>query len=302
MSRFHRSIVSVAIALSFVNCGGGGSTPTTPAPSTPIVSSVTVTGPSSPARMGDSAQFTATAVMSNGTTQAVTSQATWQSSNTSVATVSNGGMVAAVGVGGSDIRATYQSVSGSASITVVQATFSLCGTIRDDSNNAPVSGVRVEILNGANAGKSATADASGAFCLQDLSPGSFTIRVSVSGYDNAEQTVQVNANTSLNVSIRRNATPAPNPPPSPTPPPPSPEPVNMICNSAAYPSSASCGRPSAVCNDNTLSCSGNRSGTCSSHTGVKCWLCPGTLCNGIVGGASSTSATVAVPWAQPDRR
>lgn len=36
----------------------------------------------------------------------------------------------------------------------------------------------------------------------------------------------------------------------------------------------------AVCNDNSTSQSQNRSGTCSSHGGVKCWVCPGVLCNG----------------------
>ncbi len=44
------------------------------------------------------------------------------------------------------------------------------------------------------------------------------------------------------------------------------------------PSSAPCGRPTARCNDGTYSCSQNRSGTCSSHNGVACWICPGPLC------------------------
>jgi hypothetical protein len=35
----------------------------------------------------------------------------------------------------------------------------------------------------------------------------------------------------------------------------------------------------AMCNDGTSSESNNRSGTCSSHHGVKCWVCPGPLCN-----------------------
>jgi hypothetical protein len=44
------------------------------------------------------------------------------------------------------------------------------------------------------------------------------------------------------------------------------------------PSSAPCGQPTARCNDGTYSCSQNRSGTCSSHDGVACWICPGPLC------------------------
>jgi beta-lactamase superfamily II metal-dependent hydrolase len=50
------------------------------------------------------------------------------------------------------------------------------------------------------------------------------------------------------------------------------------CNGAPAPSSASCGVPTAVCRDGTYSCSQNRSGTCSYHGGVSCWICPGRLC------------------------
>lgn len=50
------------------------------------------------------------------------------------------------------------------------------------------------------------------------------------------------------------------------------------CGGAGVPTSVSCGAPSARCNDGTYSCSRNRSGTCSSHGGVSCWVCPGPLC------------------------
>ena len=36
-----------------------------------------------------------------------------------------------------------------------------------------------------------------------------------------------------------------------------------------------------MCNDGWYSSSQNRSGTCSTHGGVRCWICPGTLCNGL---------------------
>jgi len=66
---------------------------------------------------------------------------------------------------------------------------------------------------------------------------------------------------------------APTPSPSPSP---SPTPTGNSCTAA--PSSVSCGTPTALCRDNTWSCSQNRSGTCSSHSGVSCWVCPGRLC------------------------
>ena len=57
----------------------------------------------------------------------------------------------------------------------------------------------------------------------------------------------------------------------------------------------------AVCDDGAYSCSLSRSGSCSSHGGVKCWVCPGTLCNGFVGSNTPLDYTP-VPSPQPQRR
>jgi hypothetical protein len=46
----------------------------------------------------------------------------------------------------------------------------------------------------------------------------------------------------------------------------------------ASPISASCGTATTLCNDNSYSCSQNRSGTCSQHSGVKSFICPGPIC------------------------
>ena len=285
MVRFLRgACLSAAVVIGVLSCGGGGggSTPTTPnppPPASPTLTSLTVTAPSPSARVGESAQFTATALMSNATSQTVTSQASWQSSNGSVATVSNTGMVAAVGPGVADIRATYQTVSGSAQITVTAVVNSLCGTVRSSTTNATLGGAEIEILSGPNAGLKVTADANGAFCLNNLQTGTITVRIRRNDYNATDQTVVVNGATIVTFLLTPTSSPNPNPNPNPTPNP-NPNP-NMQCDAAAYPRSASCGTPSAVCNDGSLSCSANRQGTCSSHNGVKCWLCPGTLCNGL---------------------
>ena len=57
----------------------------------------------------------------------------------------------------------------------------------------------------------------------------------------------------------------------------SPPPGSNTCT-VVSPIAAPCGTATAVCNDQTYSCSQNRSGTCSSHGGVSCWICPGPLC------------------------
>ena len=58
-----------------------------------------------------SLQYAATALFSNGFTQDVSSTATWNSSNTSVAQVSATGLATGVGLGTTNIGATYQNVS-----------------------------------------------------------------------------------------------------------------------------------------------------------------------------------------------
>jgi hypothetical protein len=82
----------------------------------PTVISVSVTGitPS----IGASTQFTATAAMSNGSSQNVTNQATWQSSISSVAMVSSAGSVTGVDAGEVDIRAAYQNLTGTLHVTI----------------------------------------------------------------------------------------------------------------------------------------------------------------------------------------
>jgi hypothetical protein len=53
----------------------------------------------------------------------------------------------------------------------------------------------------------------------------------------------------------------------------SPPPSTPSCGGVAAPLGAT-----ARCNDGWWSSSQNRSGTCSSHGGVSCWVCPGPLC------------------------
>ncbi|HUK35475.1 MAG TPA: Ig-like domain-containing protein, partial [Vicinamibacterales bacterium] len=70
--------------------------------------------------VGGTAQFTATAALSDTSSKPVTSDATWQSSNAAVATV-NAGMVTGVSAGDADITATYQNVTGKLHVTITTA-------------------------------------------------------------------------------------------------------------------------------------------------------------------------------------
>jgi uncharacterized protein YjdB len=108
-------IASVGIVLGFaVLAAACSSSPT----SSSTVATIAITG--SAPTVGNNAQFTATATLSNGTTQDVTSTATWQSGDSTIATVSSAGLVTGVAAGNTTVTATYQSVTASDAIAVVQ--------------------------------------------------------------------------------------------------------------------------------------------------------------------------------------
>lgn len=94
--------------------------------SNPSVTSLTISPTSETLGVGNSAQFTAMATLSQGThpksTEDVTDTATWSSSNTGVATVSSTGMVTAVAPGTASVTAKMAgfpgTISASATLTV----------------------------------------------------------------------------------------------------------------------------------------------------------------------------------------
>ena len=104
-------VVVVGLAGVAAACGG-----TTTSPST--VSSLSVTGAAPSVSTNPTAQFLATATMSDGTTQDVTSQAVWSSSDPADATVSATGVVTAVAPGPVSVSATYQSITASDQIVI----------------------------------------------------------------------------------------------------------------------------------------------------------------------------------------
>jgi len=107
------SLALVVVAGGFLTTACGSST----APST--VNTVTVTG-AAPA-VGATAQYSATANLSNGSTENVTTTASWTSSAPDVATVSATGLVTALTAGNVSISATFDSVTGSAQAAVLPA-------------------------------------------------------------------------------------------------------------------------------------------------------------------------------------
>ena len=112
MIRWTRSLaIVVGLAGFAAACGSSTTTPST-------LTSLAVTGTAPSVSAGPTAQFKATATMSDGTTQDVTSLAVWSSSNTADATVSATGVVTAVAPGSVSVTATYQNTTGSDAIVI----------------------------------------------------------------------------------------------------------------------------------------------------------------------------------------
>jgi len=98
---------ALAAAIALWSCGGD-----TPAKPSATVLSVEVAGQTTFTSIGQTAQLTANASMSDGAKQDVTREATWTSTNASVISVSSTGLATAVAGGMAEISATYKAVVG----------------------------------------------------------------------------------------------------------------------------------------------------------------------------------------------
>lgn len=122
-----QAVVVLGLALLVVGCDK--SSPTNPnggngnvGSNGTTVTALAITGTFQVAE-GDTSQLTATATLSNGSTQDVSSQATWQSSETSVATISGTGLLTALKAGTTDITAVYSGRTARVTVTVTTASY-----------------------------------------------------------------------------------------------------------------------------------------------------------------------------------
>jgi hypothetical protein len=120
VARFALAIVGSLSMLAVTGCGDESSptspTPSASAPAAPTVNSIRIDGPDA-VRTGMSSDYTATATLSNGTTQSVAP--TWSSSNSSVAAVDGNGRVTGQSHGAATLTATHQGVSVTKPVSVV---------------------------------------------------------------------------------------------------------------------------------------------------------------------------------------
>src|SRR5258706_600747 len=88
-------------------------------------------------------------------------------------------------------------------------TFTLNGVVRDARSNEPLAAAQLTIVSGNNVGLTTAGSASGAFSFAGIQSGPIVLRVSVNGYVAVERSIEVTANTVIDVTL----TAAPTPPP-----------------------------------------------------------------------------------------
>src|SRR5712691_5119594 len=199
-----RRAVFVLVAATTLSSACSGESTTSPATNPPpalTVTAVTISGTAPP--VGQTSQLTATATMSNGTTQDVTAQAAWQSSNTSVVIVSGSGVATGVAAGEADVTVAFSGASGSLHVKLQARTFAVAGLISDSESGRSIDG-EVEVLDGANAGKVTRADSTGHYSLSGLVAGSFAVRARATGYDSSDIRVTiVDSDAHADITLRR---------------------------------------------------------------------------------------------------
>ena len=153
-----------------------------------------INGPSTIAP-GASAQFTATAVMNDQSTQDYTSKVTWEAYSTAILTVSNTGLVTGHGSGEAAVQARITGFVANATVLVMPpGTYRLTGTVTE--SGLPVWGGRVTVIAGTGTGLATSTDENGSYRLYGVA-GDVQVQVTDQGYVPLTKSAQVTANAVL---------------------------------------------------------------------------------------------------------
>lgn len=174
---------TVSVGFSIACENGTRPAPAPLAPTPPTVTALTVAAPASSRVGAPPVTATATARLSDGSTEDVSSRAVWRSDDAGVAAVSTLGIVQPLAVGTTTITAEYAGRSGSASLRVEPAAFDVRGRVIEKYGSRPIAGAAIAIASGPHAGTTATSDGNGDFVLRDVSASVFAFRVSATDFE-----------------------------------------------------------------------------------------------------------------------
>jgi hypothetical protein len=196
----HRILAALAICVALTSACHGTVGPTQ---ASPPLDSLELSGVPTAGTVGDRFPLKVLATNLHGETSDVTTRVTWSSSSAATATVS-GSELMLVGAGESEIRASLEQVSASFRVSVVPRppdTSTLSGHVSDGLSRKGVPSALVQVVGGANAGRSVLTDESGFYSLPSLVQGTVTLRVTRSGYEPAETTAALSADRVLDLLI-----------------------------------------------------------------------------------------------------
>ncbi len=160
--------------------------------------SITIAGPAEVAP-GSTAQFTATAHFSDGSSRDVTTAASWFSQTSQLLRHAGSGRFEGLAVGDARINVNFGGRSGTVNVIVVPSgTFKLAGTIRDASG--AVDNVLVEVVSGTGQGASAKSLFNGAYAVFGVA-GVVQLRASAPGYTTQEFAVTMTGHGSRDVTM-----------------------------------------------------------------------------------------------------
>jgi Big-like domain-containing protein len=190
-----------AIALALVSLlGACDDGPTRPSPqNVPVTTTrIEITGPDTVAP-GESAQFSATAYQSDGSTRDVSNEVEWRSGNHWVLTISATGLATGHDRGEASIGAGFAGRTAWKSNVVVvpPGTYRLAGTAKDAG--LPVSGARVEVTAGIGQGLVALTNSVG-YRLYGVS-GDIEVRLTQDGYQEQRKSLQVTTHEKLDFDL-----------------------------------------------------------------------------------------------------
>jgi hypothetical protein len=198
-------------------------------------------------------QLQADARFSDGSSKNVTASAAWQSSNASVAQVSSAGTLTVVGNGQVDVRATYENVTGSLTLTVTMPSTSrylLTGFVSEAPPGSKLlEGVRIMITSGPDAGTFSYSDETGIFRFGSLQRGTLTLAIDHAGYQPWSRAIPFDADTNLPIVLY-------------------PDPPKDATGATA----------TARCRDGSWSWAQTLETACTTQGGVAYEVCPGVLC------------------------
>lgn len=206
MERFHLSVgcaIALVLAVLAGACDDGPTRPSSPDLPTPTTVPVTttrleITGPASVAP-GESAQFSATAYQSDGSTRNVTNEAEWRSGNLWVLSMSATGLATGLDRGEGPVGAAYAGKTAwkSGVLVLPAGTSRLIGKVRD--GDLPVSDARVEVLAGTGQGLITFTNAVG-YRLYGVA-GDIDVRVTLNGYQEQRKSLTVTGNQTLDFDL-----------------------------------------------------------------------------------------------------